>query len=105
MVQVGGINVSPQRVAAALAQRPGVAQATVRLMNPDEGTRLKAFIVPREATADTAALEAELWTWIDEHLAAAERPKSIVFGNVLPVGPLGKAADWPIGVARDVPVL
>ena len=44
-VQVGGVNVRPDDVAAALRGRPGVSDVAVRLMRPDEGLRLKAFIV------------------------------------------------------------
>ncbi len=105
VVQVGGVNVWPQAVAAALLRRPGVAAAAVRLMNPHEGTRLKAFVVPTDPTAPTATLAAELWAWIDAELAPAERPKSIVFGPALPVGPLGKAADWFIDATVDEPLV
>ncbi len=44
-VQVGGTNVFPAYVAEVLAMHPDVAQCVVRLMRPDEGARLKAFIV------------------------------------------------------------
>jgi long-chain acyl-CoA synthetase len=94
-VQVGGINVFPERVRAMLCTHPGVAQAAVRLMQPAEGERLKAFIVPRRTDADLTELGNDLWAWIDEHLTPPERPKSIVFGSRLPVGDLGKNADWP----------
>jgi long-chain acyl-CoA synthetase len=97
-VQVGGTNVFPDRIGALLRTHPGVAEAAVRLMRPDEGDRLKAFIVPR-AEADTANLRADLWTWIDARLTVPERPKSIVFGPHIPVGALGKHADWPIAGA------
>jgi 4-coumarate--CoA ligase (photoactive yellow protein activation family) len=95
-VQVGGINVFPERVSAMLLTHPGVAAAAVRLMRPDEGERLKAFVVPRDPAADAGALGDELWEWIDARLTAPERPKSIVFGRRLPTGDLGKSADWPI---------
>ena len=45
-VQVGGINVYPERVAACIREHPLVRECVVRLMRPDEGSRLKAFIVP-----------------------------------------------------------
>jgi 4-coumarate--CoA ligase (photoactive yellow protein activation family) len=95
-VQVGGINVFPQRIAALLAARPGVAHAAVRLMRPEEGERLKAFIVPADPAADPAPLVADVWAWVDASLTAPERPKSIVVGPALPTGALGKPADWPI---------
>ncbi|WP_165361261.1 AMP-binding protein [Lichenibacterium ramalinae] len=92
-VQVGGINVHPDRVAERLRGRPGVHEAAVRLMRPDEGTRLKAFVVP-EAGADVAVLRDDLSGWIRAELPVAERPVAIAFGPRLPTGPLGKASDW-----------
>jgi len=94
-VQVGGINVFPERVAAVLRAHEAVDDAVVRLMRPDEGERLKAFVVPR-AGCDRAGLLAALWAHSEERLAPAERPKSIVLGEQLPAGALGKAADWAI---------
>ena len=93
MVQVGGINVSLSRVAALLRARPGVADAAVRLMRPDEGMRLKAFIV----AAPGAALEVmrqELEGWIEMNLPTVERPKALMFGRALPTNELGKSVDW-----------
>jgi 4-coumarate--CoA ligase (photoactive yellow protein activation family) len=94
-VQVGGINVFPERVGAVLRAHAGVDAAIVRLMRPDEGERLKAFVVPQPGY-DRGELLAALWTHIDARLSPAERPKSIVFGERLPVSTLGKLADWPI---------
>lgn len=48
VVQVGGRNVSPAHVAQVLRRHPRVRDASVRLMRPDEGLRLKAFVVPRQ---------------------------------------------------------
>ncbi len=95
-VQVGGVNVFPERVAAVLRAHRGVADAVVRLMRPDEGERLKAFVLP-QPDEDRAALLADLWRYLEARLTPLERPKSIVFGSRLPVGQLGKPADWPIG--------
>lgn len=92
-VQVGGINVYPNRVVTLLRERSGVRDAAVRLMRPEEGSRLKAFIVP-EAEIDLTVLRAELYAWIDSVLPVAERPTAITFGSGLPTGILGKSADW-----------
>jgi long-chain acyl-CoA synthetase len=94
-VQVGGINVFPERVRAVLREHAGVHAAVVRLMRPDEGERLKAFVVPQPG-GDRAELLAALWAHVDARLSPAERPKSIVFGERLPVSALGKPADWLI---------
>ena len=92
-VQVGGVNVHPARVAERLRERPGVRDAAVRLMRPDEGQRLKAFVVP-DTEVDGAALRDALERWIRAALPAAERPTSLAFGPRLPANPMGKACDW-----------
>ena len=95
-VQVGGMNVFPQRVSTVLCTHPDVAEAAVRLMRPDEGERLKAFIVPRDGTVNLQTLEINLYAFIDAQLSVPERPKSLVFGPALPTSALGKKADWPV---------
>lgn len=91
--QVGGTNVYPSRIAALLLARPGVAKAAVRLMRPEEGVRLKAFIVPvPEACPED--LRRELEIWIDTNLMAVERPKALSFGAVLAVDSFGEVLDW-----------
>ena len=65
-------------------------------MRPDEGTRLKAFVVPADASADRPALAALLDAWSREVLSAAERPVSLTLGESLPVGSNGKPRDWMI---------
>ncbi|KQQ86371.1 AMP-binding protein [Massilia sp. Leaf139] len=94
-VQVGGVNVHPAYVAEVLAMHPGVRECVVRPMRLDEGTRLKAFVVPAEGVAP-AALRAALDGWIAERLAPPERPAAYSFGPTLPRQPGGKAADWII---------
>ena len=93
-VQVGGINVFPARVREVLCRHPQVQDAAVRLMRPEEGTRLKAFVVPNEDAGPE--LRDALRVWIDAQLAVAERPKAICFGKALPVSSTGKAADWDL---------
>lgn len=92
-VQVGGINVFPERVREVLRRHPAVEDAAVRLMRPDEGTRLKAFVVPRAGCGD---LLADLQDWVARELPAPERPKAFRVGPRLPTGPSGKAADWSL---------
>jgi 4-coumarate--CoA ligase (photoactive yellow protein activation family) len=98
-VQVGGVNVFPSYVAEVLRMHPRVAEASVRLMRPDEGARLKAFVVPADAGAGEAALEilrADLLDWCAERLTTPERPAAISFGERLPRQASGKPADWII---------
>ena len=93
-VQVAGINVFPSRVEELLLSHPAVAECAVRLMRHDEGDRLKAFVVPKDAIKDPAGLEEQL----REHLAAGlthlEMPRLITFGPALPANAIGKLADW-----------
>lgn len=96
-VQVGGINVFPAYVADVLRMHPMVGEVTVRPMRPDEGQRLKAFVVPRaDGGKDAAALRAELTAWIGERLSTPERPAAWSFGAALPRQANGKLADWII---------
>jgi long-chain acyl-CoA synthetase len=92
-VQVGGTNVYPARIAALLVSRPGVADATVRLMRPDEGMRLKAFIVPSSELPQDI-LRRDLEFWIQTHLTTPERPKRLAFGLAKPIDSLSSELDW-----------
>lgn len=94
-VQVGGINVFPAQVAALLQRHAGVREAQVRLMRPDEGQRLKAFVVAAQPGAQDG-LPDQLASWVREHLPPAARPVSFTVGAALPVNRQGKPADWII---------
>ena len=98
-VQIAGTNVYPDRVARVLRTHPKVADCAVRLMRPEEGWRLKAFVVPDTvpdaAIGDRAELRRELRRWLRDKVEAPERPGSITLGAVLPLDAQGKAADWP----------
>jgi 4-coumarate--CoA ligase (photoactive yellow protein activation family) len=94
--QVGGINVQPDRIVELLEKHPKVAQARARLMQPSEGSRVKAFIVPVDPTLDLDQLRRELDRWATDHLTAAERPRAFTFGASLPCDPLGKSVDWAL---------
>ncbi len=95
-VQVAGRNVYASRVQAHLRGHPAVRDAAVRLMRPDEGVRLKAFVVPCDPVTDPGRLRAELRAWCEAHLLVAERPRAFTFGSDLPHGSMGKAGDWTI---------
>lgn len=94
-VQVGGTNVHPAYVAEVLALHPGVRACAVRPMRPDEGARLKAFVVPADGRLP-ALLREELHRWMAERLTPPERPAAFSFGPALPRQPNGKSADWII---------
>ena len=92
-VQVAGVNVHPERVRAVLLAHPGVEEARVRLMRPDEGDWLKAFVVAREGV-EPEDLRDALGDWTRARLTAPERPRAITLGSALPVTPSGKPGDW-----------
>lgn len=95
-VQVGGVNVHPDRVRRCLLEHPAIADAAVRLMRQDEGQRLKAFVVPREGHVGDAVLRDDIERWMASRLSTPERPRALTFGQALPVSASGKLADWSI---------
>ena len=92
-VQIAGSNVSPARVASVLRAHPAVREARVRLMAPNEGERLKAFIV---TDVSGEQLRPALETWCAQRLQPLERPKAFTFGCALPLTSVGKECDWAI---------
>lgn len=95
-VQVAGINIYPARVCETLRSHSAVADCAVRLMRPEEGDRLKAFVVLKEGISPGSALTDDLRTFLAKRLSHLEQPKSIVFGPALPRNEIGKLADWTI---------
>ena len=93
-VQVGGINVHPDRVRTCLCSHPEVAAAAVRLGGPAQGGRLKAFVVPTADCRDPVSLPQRLASWLADRLTPAEQPRSITLGMQLPRSHLGKPQDW-----------
>ena len=106
IVQIGGINVSLSAVRAKLLKHTLVKDAAVRMMRPNEGSRLKAFIVLNSDNDynNSDSLEKgnqlevikQLQHYINTHLSTAERPKALTFGNEMPLNQMGKSCDWTI---------
>ncbi|WP_407927902.1 AMP-binding enzyme [Belnapia arida] len=92
-VQVGGVNVYPDRIAARLREHPLVADCVVRLDSCLAEPRLKAFAIPAPG-AEPQRLAAELEAWCRSAFPAPERPVRIDCGPALPVSELGKLTDW-----------
>ncbi|WP_462323826.1 AMP-binding enzyme [Desulfoplanes sp.] len=92
-VQVAGINVYPDRIAEIIKTHPEIDDCVVRLMRPEEGHRLKAFIVPKSGTP-SGGERRELRSWLADRLTSAEIPKALAFGTELPVNAMGKHTDW-----------
>lgn len=92
-VQVSGINVYPARIADKISMHPGVKDCKARLMRPEEGWRMKAFVVPADGWSE-ADLRPALRAYCQQHFSAPERPGSFAFGDELPKTIFGKDADW-----------
>lgn len=93
-VQVAGVNVYPSEIARQLVALTGVKEAQVRLMRPEEGERLKAFVVLEQPEQQAEVLNS-LQAWCAAHLRHPERPVTFSFGPSLPVNAMGKLSDWP----------
>ena len=93
-VQVVGANVFPSRVAEHLLSHEAVAECAVRLMRPDEGNRLKAFVVLRNDYQASPEIEEPLQGYLALSLSAPEQPRTITFGRALPRNNMGKLTDW-----------
>lgn len=91
-VQVAGINVYPKHIEEVLAAHPAVKECRVRLMRPDEGNRLKAFVVLNEGYSPEHL--GIIRTYLAQKLTVHELPRTFTFGQTLPVSHLGKDADW-----------
>lgn len=100
MVQVGGVNVSPDQVAVRLRAHPEVADAVLRLHPGPAGPRLKAFVVPRPGV-DRVSLPSRLLAWSSWQLVPAARPVHVSVGDALPRDAMGKPCDWPLHAPID----
>jgi len=94
-VQIAGMNVQPEYVAQKISEHPDIDTCSVRMMRPDEGDRLKVFIVPKDNNVSHDK-QNEIIQWIRKTLASVERPTAFVFGNSLPRNEMGKLKDFHI---------
>ncbi len=95
-VQVAGKNVFPARVAEVLRSFPGIEECSVRMTRPEEGNRLKAFVVWRAGHFDQERSERGLRDWLASQLQPHEQPVSFTFGAAAPVNDMNKFTDWTI---------
>lgn len=92
-VQIAGINVHPEYVAQKINNHPDIETCAVRLMTPDEGDRLKAFIVLKDRQISIEQ-QNKITNWIRKTFISVERPAAIVFGHDLPRNEMGKLKDF-----------
>lgn len=88
LILVGGFNVYPSEVEAALVALPGVAEAVVVSLPTDDGGEsvVAAVVAQPGVELDPDALRAEA----RKHLAAYKVPKRIVLVDELPFSTIGK---------------
>lgn len=88
MIIVGGENVFPREIEAAMAQHPAVAEVAVIGAKDDlRGEVPIAFVILHEGATAT---EAELRSFCREHLAGFKVPRDVRISTDLPRGPTGK---------------
>lgn len=91
-VEVAGEKVYPKQIEDILLQHPAVNRCRVRLMRPEEGDELKAFVVLKEGY--TPAHEGIIRSYLLQKLTANQMPRSFTFGAELPTAAVGKESDW-----------
>lgn len=88
MIISGGVNVYPIEVEQLLMEHPSIIDAAVIGIEDDQfGQRLKAFVVPNEASTVT---DHELHQWLRSRVSRYQLPKEIEVVNQLPYTHLGK---------------
>ncbi|MEM7621054.1 MAG: AMP-binding protein [Pseudomonadota bacterium] len=96
-IQIGGVNVFPDRVKVCLNEHPSISECVVRPMTRqgDEARkRLAAFIVLKEGCDDQELARRNITAYCQQHLSAPERPNHLTFGTQLPKNEFGKDIDW-----------
>ena len=88
MLIIGGENVFPREIEAALEEHEDVLQAAV-IGVPDDlrGESPTAFVIP---TAGADISESELRNYVKQSLAGFKVPRQIIIREDLPTGPTGK---------------
>lgn len=87
MILVSGFNVYPNEIEECLARHPGVLEvAVIGVPDGAAGEAVKAFIVPKNESANDSALRKHCRT----HLTGYKIPKYFAFRTTLPKSPIGK---------------
>ena len=90
LIIVGGTNVTPGEVEAALEPEAGVREVAVAgVPDADLGETVAAFVVPQDGE-DPAALEARLRQRVERDLAPYKRPRRYRFLDEIPRNAMGK---------------
>jgi benzoate-CoA ligase len=91
MLKVGGRWVSPVEVEATLIAHPAVLESAVVGHEAEDGlVKAKAFVVLKEAAQASAALAAELQSFVKARIAPYKAPRWVEFVEGLPKTATGK---------------
>jgi acetyl-CoA synthetase len=91
VIIMAGYRIGPFEIESVLAQHPAVAECVV-VAAPDNvrGEVIEAHVVPRDGTAGTPELAAELQQYVKTRYAAHAYPRTVHFRDALPKTPSGK---------------
>ena len=91
MIKYKGFPVAPAEVEAVLMEHPGVRDCgVIARPNDDAGEVPCAFVVLREGSTPSAALEKELCGFVADRLTSYKQPREIHFVDSVPRTPSGK---------------
>jgi acyl-coenzyme A synthetase/AMP-(fatty) acid ligase len=103
MLRVGGVWVSPAEVESVIAQHDAVLEcAVVGHPDADQMIKPKAYVVPRQAEADSVRLAEELRTHVRDRLAHIKCPRWFEIVNELPKTSTGKIQRFRLRQASSV---
>lgn len=102
LIIVGGTNVTPGEVEAALEPETGVRDVAVAgVPDADLGEKVAAFVVPQDG-ADPATLETRLRQRVERDLAPYKRPRLYRFLDEIPRNAMGKVERGKLIVDRGL---
>lgn len=91
MIVTAGYNVGAPEVEEAVLAHPGVLEcAVIGCDDPDRGTIVAAFVVPREGVEPTEELTASILETVKSRLAIYKCPRRVEYITALPRNPSGK---------------
>lgn len=100
LIIVGGTNVTPGEVEAALEPETGVRDVAVAgVPDADLGEKVAAFVVPQDGE-DSATLEARLRLRVERDLAPYKRPRLYRFLDEIPRNAMGKVERGKLGAGE-----
>jgi acyl-coenzyme A synthetase/AMP-(fatty) acid ligase len=98
MFKVDGMWISPMEVEMCILQHPAVLEVVVvGIMDSQQQTRTKAFIVLKTGYVSTVELEAEIKDFTRSKIEMHKCPQYVQFLPQLPKTPTGKIDRYKLG--------